>query len=93
MAFSLLVSKTTKELILSWDTDKSHEDAVSVAQDLRMPQFVMQNITTNRCHETNHMGKKQMPKNKLVYYICRILFVLSKSENEHYLCVLIYRKL
>ena len=55
----LLVSKTTKELILSWDQEKSHEDPVSVAQDLRMPQFEMQKITTNRCHETNHMGKKK----------------------------------
>ena len=52
------VSKTTKELLLSWDKDKTHEDPVTVAQDLRLPQFEMEKITTNRCHETNHMGKK-----------------------------------
>ena len=53
-----LVSKTTKELILFWDNDKSHDDTVSVARDLRLPQFEMQKITTNRCSETNHMGTR-----------------------------------
>ena len=52
------VSKTTKELILFWDNDKSHDDTVSVARDLRLPQFEMQKITTNRCSETNHMGTR-----------------------------------
>ena len=52
----LLVSKTTKELLLHWDNGKIHEDPVTVARDLRLPQFEMQKITTNRCHETNHMG-------------------------------------
>ena len=54
------VSKTTKELLLSWDNGKIHEDPVTVARDLRLPQFEMQKITTNRCHETNHMGKVMM---------------------------------
>ena len=52
------VSKTTKELLLGWD----HSDeqlAVSVAKDLRMPQFEMQKITTSKCHEENHMGKRE----------------------------------
>ena len=52
------VSKTTKELILFWDNDKSHDDTVSVARDLRLPQFEMQKITTNRCGTTNHMGTR-----------------------------------
>ena len=52
------VSKTTSELVLNWDEDKRHEEPVTVAKDLRMPQFEMQKITTNRCHERNHMGKK-----------------------------------
>ena len=54
------VSKTTKELILSWDSNAQHEASVSVAQDLRMPQFEMQRIRTNRCHETNHMGNYKL---------------------------------
>jgi hypothetical protein len=60
--FSLnLVSKTTKELLLGWDwSDK--QLAVSVAKDLRMPQFVMQKITTSRCHEENHMGELTLNK-------------------------------
>ena len=47
------VSKTTKELILEWE----NQQPVIVAEDLRMPQFEMQKITMNKCHETNHMGK------------------------------------
>jgi hypothetical protein len=54
-----LVSKTTKELLLEWD--ESHEKPVFVAEDLRMPQFEMMKITTNRCHETNHMGESKQP--------------------------------
>ena len=45
-------------MILFWDNDKSHDDTVSVARDLRLPQFEMQKITTNRCSETNHMGRR-----------------------------------
>ena len=45
-------------MILFWDNDKSHDDTVSVARDLRLPQFEMQKITTNRCGTTNHMGKR-----------------------------------
>lgn len=63
-------------MILTWDADKSHEDPVSVAKDLRMPQFEMQKITTNRCHETNHMGKKQMQKKRLLL-IYHIYFVIK----------------
>ena len=59
---NFVVSKTTKELILAWDNSKIHEDPVSVARDLRLPQFEMQKITTNRCHETNHMGKNPNSK-------------------------------
>ena len=49
------VSKTTKELLLDWE--KVHDKPVIVAEDLRMPQFEMQKITNDMCHETNHMGK------------------------------------
>ena len=55
IGFNITVSKTTKELLLEWD--ESHQQPVIVAEDLRMPQFEMQKITTNKCHETNHMGK------------------------------------
>ena len=54
--FSSSVSKTTKELLLEWDPS-GEQKSVSVARDLRMPQFEMQKITTNKCHEENHMGK------------------------------------
>ena len=60
-------------MILRWDSDKTHEDPVSVAKDLRMPQFEMQKITTNRCHETNHMGKKEMQK-EMITYLSYFLF-------------------
>ena len=56
--FFLSVSKTTKELLLEWN--ESHETPVIVAEDLKMPQFEMQKVTTNKCHETNHMGKNSV---------------------------------
>merc|ERR550532_3034458 len=48
-------SKTTKELLLAWDKE-GERSAVSVAKDLRMPQFAMKRITTNRCNSQYHMG-------------------------------------
>ena len=51
-----IVSKTTKELLLEWDNAQD-QLSVSVAKDLKMPQFEMQKITTNKCHEENHMGE------------------------------------
>lgn len=53
----LAVSKTTKELLLAWDEGKSERSAVSVAKDLRMPQFEMTRITTNKCNSQYHMGE------------------------------------
>ena len=53
--FSLSVSKTTKELLLTWES--KDDKPVIVADDLRMPQFEMQKIASDKCHETNHMGK------------------------------------
>ena len=50
------VSKTTKELLLAWDKE-GERSAVSVAKDLRMPQFAMKRITTNRCNSQYHMGE------------------------------------
>ena len=52
---SLSVSKTTKELLLTWES--KDDKPVIVADDLRMPQFEMQKIASDKCHETNHMGK------------------------------------
>ena len=51
----LSVSKTTKELLLTWEL--KDDKPVIVADDLRMPQFEMQKIENDKCHETNHMGK------------------------------------
>jgi len=47
-------SKTTKELLLTWES--KDDKPVIVADDLRMPQFEMQKIASDKCHETNHMG-------------------------------------
>jgi len=47
-------SKTTKELLLTWES--TDDKPVIVAEDLRMPQFEMQKIANEKCHETNHMG-------------------------------------
>ena len=55
LSLNISVSKTTKELLLTWES--KDDKPVIVADDLRMPQFEMQKITTNRCHERNHMGK------------------------------------
>ena len=53
----IAVSKTTKELLLAWDEDNAERPAVSVAKDLRMPQFAMKRITTNKCNSQYHMGE------------------------------------
>ena len=53
---SFPVSKTTKELLLEWDKE-GERSAVSVAKDLRMPQFAMKRITTNKCNSQYHMGE------------------------------------
>ena len=77
-----LVSKTTKELILFWDNDKSHDDTVSVARDLRLPQFEMQKITTNRCSETNHMGTRNHIWIATKPKICRKCYKHSFPSNN-----------
>ena len=56
--------------------DESHQQPVIVAEDLRMPQFEMQKITTNKCHETNHMGK-------LITDIYLLVLVESRNFPEH----------
>ena len=55
---TILVSKTTKELLLAWESKE--DKPVIVAEDLRMPQFEMQKISSDKCHETNHMGKHKV---------------------------------
>ena len=48
------VSKTTRELQLFWS--ESH-DPVSVATDLKMPQFTIEKVAPTVCNEQFHMGE------------------------------------
>ena len=47
------VSKTTRELQLYWSS--SHQ-AVSISQDLKMPQFTIEKVSSTVCNEQFHLG-------------------------------------
>lgn len=51
--FSFSVSKTTRELQLFWSD--SHEP-VSIATDLKMPQFTVEKVAPTTCNEQFHLG-------------------------------------
>ena len=48
------VSKTTRELELEWKKDT---EPVTVAKDLKMPQFELEAVTASNCHNKIHMGR------------------------------------
>ena len=48
------VSKTTRELQLYWS--ESHTP-VTVATDLKMPQFTIRRVTPTTCNEQFHLGE------------------------------------
>ena len=54
--FMILVSKTTRELLLHWDSS-DYGSPVSVSMDLRMPQFTIEEVIPTKCYERFHLGK------------------------------------
>ena len=48
-----IVSKTTRELQLFWS---EAETPVSVASDLKMPQFTIEKVSSTTCNEQFHLG-------------------------------------
>ncbi|XP_023325803.1 glycine receptor subunit alpha-3 isoform X2 [Eurytemora carolleeae] len=46
-------SKTTREMVLHWS---KVEESVTVAKDLKMPQFTLEKVTAKQCDDYNHMG-------------------------------------
>jgi len=66
-------SKTTRELQLEWTTEED-KSAVSVARDLRMPQFELEMVTAKNCDNKIHMGN----------YSCLVAqFHLKRSISFH----------
>ena len=49
----LLVSKTTKELILQW---KEHK-GVDISSEVKMPQFEISRVSPSKCQENFHIGE------------------------------------
>ena len=50
---SLIVSKTTKELVLRWKDDGA---PIDISDEVKMPQFEIFKIVDTRCQETMHIG-------------------------------------
>ena len=69
--YPIAVSKTTRELQLFWST--SHQ-AVSISQDLKMPQFTIEKVSSTVCNEQFHMGN----------YSCLVAqFHMKRSVSFH----------
>lgn len=66
-------SKTTRELQLEWTKEKGKK-AVSVAKDLRMPQYELEMVTATNCDNKIHIGN----------YSCLVAqFHLKRSISFH----------
>ena len=51
--YIFIVSKTTRELLLLW-----HESSpVDLSSDLKMPQFTVEEVVTDKCEESSMIGK------------------------------------
>ena len=61
---TLTVSKTTRELQLFWSET---ETPVSVASDLKMPQFTIEKVSSTTCNEQFHLG---------MFTHCKLYFIL-----------------
>ena len=48
------VSKTTRELLLKWNT---HKKAVELSPDLKLPQFTVERVETGHCEEGSLIGE------------------------------------
>ena len=60
----ILVSKTTRELLLHWDSS-DYGSPVSVSMDLRMPQFTIEEVIPTKCYERFHLGNYKNIHNAL----------------------------
>lgn len=64
------VSKTTRELILEWN----QRSPVDLSSDLKMPQFTVESVVTDKCEESSLIGN----------YSCLVArFHLSRSIGFH----------
>ena len=52
--YLIIVSKTTKELVLRWKDDGA---PIDISDEVKMPQFEIFKIVDTRCQETMHIGK------------------------------------
>ena len=48
------VSKTTRELLLKWNT---HSKSVELSADLKLPQFTVERVETGHCEEGSLIGE------------------------------------
>ena len=48
------VSKTTRELLLKWGNDP-----VQLSSEVKMPQFLVEEVIAESCDETSVMGEHQ----------------------------------
>ena len=80
----ILVSKTTRELLLHWDSS-DYGSPVSVSMDLRMPQFTIEEVIPTKCYERFHLGNYKNIHNALKICVKSILWA-----NEGYKAVLFH---
>ena len=52
----ILVSKTTRELLLEWNKERP----VDLSSDLKMPQFTVEKVVTDHCEELSLIGKLKL---------------------------------
>ena len=65
--YIFIVSKTTRELLLLW-----HESSpVDLSSDLKMPQFTVEEVVTDKCEESSMIGKY---KNTNGEHFSKVLF-------------------
>ena len=55
------VSKTTRELLLKWSNEP-----VRLSSEVKMPQFLVENVIAESCDESSVMGKLSLETMKLV---------------------------
>ncbi|OQR71076.1 glycine receptor subunit alpha-2-like, partial [Tropilaelaps mercedesae] len=68
--YSITVSKTTDELVLHW----SERNPVILFENLKLPQFEIQNVSTSLCNETFYLGE---------YSCLKAEFHLQRSMGYH----------
>ena len=53
--FLAAVSKTTRELLLEWNI----RSPVDLSSDLKLPQFTVSDVVTDKCEESSLIGKSK----------------------------------